>query len=79
MKPRLFTPGPTQVPEETLLELAKPVTYHRSPEAKAILAEVSRRPEVRLPDRAAGVHADLFGHRRDGSGGVEHRSPRAKR
>jgi serine---pyruvate transaminase len=41
MKPRLFTPGPTPVPEETLLELAKPVTYHRSPEAKAILAEVS--------------------------------------
>lgn len=41
MKPRLFTPGPTPVPEETLLELAKPVTYHRSAEAKAILAEVS--------------------------------------
>jgi len=41
MKPRLFTPGPTPVPEETLLELAKPVTYHRSPEAKAVLAEVS--------------------------------------
>jgi aspartate aminotransferase-like enzyme len=41
MKPRLFTPGPTPVPEETLLELARPVTYHRSPEAKAILAEVS--------------------------------------
>jgi aspartate aminotransferase-like enzyme len=41
MKPRLFTPGPTPVPEETLLELAKPVTYHRSPEAKAVLAEVT--------------------------------------
>ena len=41
MKPRLFTPGPTPVPEETLLELAKPVGYHRSPEAKAILAEVT--------------------------------------
>jgi aspartate aminotransferase-like enzyme len=41
MKPRLFTPGPTPVPEETLLELARPVTYHRSAEAKAILAEVS--------------------------------------
>src|SRR3954468_3833891 len=41
MKPRLFTPGPTPVPEETLLELAKPVTYHRAAEAKAILAEVS--------------------------------------
>jgi serine---pyruvate transaminase len=41
MKSRLFTPGPTPVPEETLLELAKPVTYHRSSEAKAILAEVT--------------------------------------
>ncbi|MBA4065527.1 MAG: serine--glyoxylate aminotransferase [Isosphaera sp.] len=41
MKPRLFTPGPTPVPEETLLELARPVTYHRSAEAKAVLAEVT--------------------------------------
>jgi aspartate aminotransferase-like enzyme len=41
MKPRLFTPGPTPVPDETLLELARPVTYHRAAEAKAILAEVT--------------------------------------
>jgi len=41
MKARLFTPGPTPVPEETLLELARPVTYHRAAEAKAILAEVT--------------------------------------
>lgn len=40
MKPRLMTPGPTPVPEETLLELAKPVFYHRSAEFRAILAEV---------------------------------------
>lgn len=40
LKPRLFTPGPTPVPEETLLELAKPVTYHRTAEQKAVLAEV---------------------------------------
>src|SRR5207244_4983309 len=40
MKPRLLTPGPTPVPEETLLELAKPVIFHRSPEFRAILAEV---------------------------------------
>lgn len=40
MKFRLLTPGPTPVPEETLLELAKPVFYHRSPEFKAILGEV---------------------------------------
>lgn len=40
MKPRLMTPGPTPVPEETLLELAKPVFFHRSPEFKAAFAEV---------------------------------------
>src|SRR4249920_2975765 len=40
LKPRLFTPGPTPVPEETLLELARPVFYHRSPEFRQLLAEV---------------------------------------
>ena len=40
LKPRLFTPGPTPVPEETLLELAKPVTYHRTAEQKQVLGEV---------------------------------------
>jgi aspartate aminotransferase-like enzyme len=41
MKFRLLTAGPTPVPEETLLELAKPVIYHRAPEFRKILAEVS--------------------------------------
>ena len=40
MKQRLLTPGPTPVPEETLLELAKQVTYHRTPQFRAVLAEV---------------------------------------
>lgn len=40
MKQRLLTPGPTPVPEETLLELAKPVFFHRTPEFRQILAEV---------------------------------------
>jgi aspartate aminotransferase-like enzyme len=40
MKPRLLTPGPTPVPEETLLELARPVTFHRTAEFRATLAEV---------------------------------------
>jgi aspartate aminotransferase-like enzyme len=40
MKQRLLTPGPSPVPEETLLELAKPVPYHRTPEFRQILAEV---------------------------------------
>ena len=40
MKARLLTAGPTPVPEETLLELAKPVVYHRTPEFRKLLAEV---------------------------------------
>lgn len=40
MKPRLLTPGPTPVPEETLLDLARPVFYHRSPQFRQIMAEV---------------------------------------
>jgi aspartate aminotransferase-like enzyme len=40
MKYRLLTPGPTPVPEETLLELARPVPHHRTPEFRQILAEV---------------------------------------
>src|SRR3954447_14091426 len=39
MKFRLLTPGPTPVPEETLLELAKPVVYHRTAEFRQLLGE----------------------------------------
>ncbi|HZZ71300.1 MAG TPA: alanine--glyoxylate aminotransferase family protein [Pirellulales bacterium] len=38
-KKRLMTPGPTQVPEEALLTLAKQVTHHRTPEFVKTLAE----------------------------------------
>ncbi|GBD35271.1 Serine-pyruvate aminotransferase [bacterium HR36] len=40
-KYRLLTPGPTPVPEEILLELARPVPHHRTPEARQVLAEVT--------------------------------------
>src|SRR5882724_10032861 len=40
MKFRLLTPGPTPVPEEFLLELARPMIYHRTAEFRQILAEV---------------------------------------
>src|ERR1700747_3086959 len=40
MKQRLLTPGPTPVPEETLLELAKPVPFHRTAEFRQLLGEV---------------------------------------
>jgi len=42
MKYRLYTPGPTSVPEATLLELAKPVHHHRTGEFKAMFAEVQK-------------------------------------
>src|SRR5947209_14442293 len=41
MKQRLLTPGPTPVPEETLLELARPVPFHRTAEFRQLLAEVT--------------------------------------
>ena len=40
-KPRLMTPGPAPVPEDVLLELARPVIHHRSAEAKQVITEVS--------------------------------------
>lgn len=40
-KKRLMAPGPTPVPEETLLELARPVGYHRSTEFRQLLEEVT--------------------------------------
>ena len=39
-KPRLMTPGPAPVPEDVLLEMARPVIHHRSDEAKGVITEV---------------------------------------
>ena len=41
IKKRLFTPGPTDVPPEVLNEMAKPIFHHRTPEFKAMFAEVN--------------------------------------
>ena len=40
LKKRLITPGPTQVPEEALLEMAKQVTHHRTSEFKKTFEKV---------------------------------------
>ncbi|HEY0008801.1 MAG TPA: alanine--glyoxylate aminotransferase family protein [Tepidisphaeraceae bacterium] len=40
MKYRLFTPGPTSVPDATLLQLAKPVTHHRTAEFRKLFSEL---------------------------------------
>lgn len=42
MKRRLMTPGPTQVPEDALLALARQVTHHRTPEFQALFDRLTR-------------------------------------
>jgi aspartate aminotransferase-like enzyme len=41
-KQRLFTPGPTPVPEEVLLELARPMFHHRTGEYRKMLEQVTK-------------------------------------
>ncbi len=41
-KMRLFTPGPTSVPEEVLLEMAKPIFHHRTQQYKDLFAECNK-------------------------------------
>jgi len=40
-KQRLFAPGPTPVPEETLLEQARPMFHHRTAEYRAMLEQLT--------------------------------------
>ncbi len=40
MKKRLFTPGPTPVPEQVMLRMAHPMIHHRNPEFMEILTRV---------------------------------------
>jgi aspartate aminotransferase-like enzyme len=40
MKQRLFTPGPTPVPENVMLRMAAPIIHHRNPEFMEILTRV---------------------------------------
>ncbi|MBC8044042.1 MAG: alanine--glyoxylate aminotransferase family protein [Rhizobacter sp.] len=40
MKKRLFTPGPTPVPENVMLRMAAPIIHHRNPEFMDVLKRV---------------------------------------
>lgn len=40
MKYRLYAPGPTPVPEDVLVEMAKPIWHHRTPAFEKVIAEV---------------------------------------
>ena len=41
MKKRLFTPGPTPVPEAVMLRMAEPIIHHRHPEFREIFKRVN--------------------------------------
>ncbi|MGH7455933.1 MAG: pyridoxal-phosphate-dependent aminotransferase family protein, partial [bacterium] len=41
MRQRLFTPGPTQIPERVTVAMSQPFPYHRGPEFKKLFAEVT--------------------------------------
>ncbi len=41
MKSRLFTPGPTDVPPEVLVEMARPIFHHRTERFRNMFAEVT--------------------------------------
>lgn len=42
MKSYLYTPGPTPVPSEALLAMARPVSHHREPAFKELFAQVCK-------------------------------------
>lgn len=41
MKKRLFTPGPTPVPETVMLKMAEPIIHHRNPEFNEVMKRVN--------------------------------------
>jgi len=41
LKQRLFTPGPTDVPPEVLVEMAKPIFHHRTPRFQEMFTSVN--------------------------------------
>jgi aspartate aminotransferase-like enzyme len=66
MKQRLLTPGPTPVPDDTLLELAKPVFYHRSAAFRQLLTEVTEDLQYLFCTRSP-----VFTLTASGTGGME--------
>jgi len=66
MKKRLFTPGPTPVPETVMLRMAEPIIHHRSREFQEILARVHSNLQYLFQTRQPVVVLTC-----SGTGGVE--------
>ena len=65
-KQRLFTPGPTPVPEEVLLELARPMFHHRTADYRAMLKQVTEDMQYVL-----GTSQDVYTMTGSGSAAME--------
>lgn len=66
MRPRLFTPGPTQIPERVITAMSNPMQHHRSPEFKQLFREVSEHLKAFFKTRH-----DVLVLTSSGTGGME--------
>jgi len=65
-KARLLTPGPVEVPPEVLLEMARPITHHRTSEFRKLFGEV-----VELVKYVLQTKNDVLVLTSSGSGAME--------
>jgi serine---pyruvate transaminase len=66
MKKRLFTPGPTPVPENVMLAMAEPIIHHRNPEFQEIIKSVNEKLQYLFQTKNAVVTLTS-----SGTGGME--------
>ncbi|MBK9294795.1 MAG: alanine--glyoxylate aminotransferase family protein [Oligoflexia bacterium] len=66
MKKYLMAPGPSQIPEQVLLEMAKPIIHHRTKEFEAVLEKVKKQLQFVFQTKN-----DVLLHASVGSGAME--------
>lgn len=66
LKNFLYSPGPTQVPPEVLLEMAQPILHHRTPQFSAILDQARERMKPLM-----GTRQEVILLAASGTGGME--------
>lgn len=66
IKKRLFTPGPTPIPESVMLRMAEPIIHHRNPEFGEILTRVHQNLQYLFQTKGPVVVLTS-----SGTGGVE--------
>ena len=75
-KPRLMTPGPAMVPEDVLLELARPVIHHRSERSQGGRPpRSSKGSRTSFRRKTTSLILDGVRNRRDGSSAVVNAVP----